>query len=262
VYRAADSLMMVVNASNRKKDLARIGMNVDNYNVFVDDVSDSMALLALQGPRAQEVLQPLAETDLSDIGYYRFAVATVAGVEDVIVSRTGYTGEDGFELYFDAEAAVQMWRALAENPAVTPCGLGARDTLRLEAGLALYGNDIDDKTTPLEAGLGWLVKFDKGDFVGRDVLLRQKETGVPRKLIGFTTDERAIPRHGMPVFVGAERVADVCSGTMSPTLGIPIGTTYLPSQQAKDGRKFEFEARGKRIPATVVKLPFYKRRGR
>jgi aminomethyltransferase len=262
VYRAADSLMMVVNASNRKKDLARIGMNVDNYNVFVDDVSDSMALLALQGPRAQEVLQPLAETDFSDIGYYRFAVATVAGVEDVIVSRTGYTGEDGFELYFDAEAAVQMWRALAENPAVTPCGLGARDTLRLEAGLALYGNDIDDKTTPLEAGLGWLVKFDKGDFVGRDVLLRQKETGVPRKLIGFTTDERAIPRHGMSVFVGAERVADVCSGTMSPTLGIPIGTTYLPSQQAKDGRKFEFEARGKRIPATVVKLPFYKRRGR
>lgn len=262
VYRAADSLMMVVNASNRQKDLARLGQNVDNYNVFLEDVTDTMALLALQGPRAQEVLEPLCDTDLTAIGYYRFAVGTVAGVEDVIVSRTGYTGEDGFELYFDAQAAGEMWRALAANPAVTPCGLGARDTLRLEAGLALYGNDIDDTVTPLEAGLGWLVKFDKGEFVGRDLLARQKERGVPRRLVGFTTDERVIPRHGMPVFSDGEKVSEVCSGTMSPTLGIPVGTTYLPTARAKEGTKFEFEARGRRVPARVVKLPFYKRSGR
>ncbi|HEX6252032.1 MAG TPA: glycine cleavage system aminomethyltransferase GcvT [Gemmatimonadaceae bacterium] len=262
VYRAADSVMMVVNASNRQKDLQRVQRYVDDYNMRLDDVSDAMALLALQGPRAQEVLQPLTELDLTTVGYYRFAVATVAGIDDVIVSRTGYTGEDGFELYFDATEGEPMWRALAASGSVTPCGLGARDTLRLEAGLALYGNDLDDTVTPLEAGLGWLVKLKKGEFAGRDALVRQRDVGVPRRLVGFTTKERAIPRHGMPVFSRGENVGEVCSGTMSPTLGIPIGTTYLPTGSAKDGTEFEFEVRGRRVPATVTKLPFYKREGR
>lgn len=262
VYRAADMLMMVVNASNREKDLKLVERYVDDYNMQLDDMSDEMALLALQGPRAQEVLQPLTELDLTTVGYYRFAVAAVAGIEEVIVSRTGYTGEDGFELYFDATEGEPMWRALTASGNVTPCGLGARDTLRLEAGLALYGNDLDDTVTPLEAGLGWLVKLKKGEFVGRDALVRQKDIGVPRRLVGFTTKERAIPRHGMPVFAGGENVGEVCSGTMSPTLGIPIGTTYLPTGRAKEGAKFEFEVRGRRVPATVTKLPFYKRESR
>jgi aminomethyltransferase len=262
VYRAADSLMMVVNASNRAKDLDRVNLNVDDYNAFIEDMSDAMALLALQGPRAQAVLQPLTDLDLASIGYYRFAVGTVAGVDDVIVSRTGYTGEDGFELYFDALEGEGMWRALTAGGNVTPCGLGARDTLRLEAGLTLYGNDIDDTVTPLEAGLGWLVKLKKGEFVGREALVRQREIGVPRRLVGFTTKERVIPRHGMPVFWKGENVGDVCSGTMSPTLGIPIGTTYLPTDGAREGAEFEFEVRGRRVPATVMKLPFYKRESR
>lgn len=262
VYRAADSVMMVVNASNRHKDLHRVQQHGDDYNMRLEDVSDAMALLALQGPRAQEILQPLTELDLTTVGYYRFGVATVAGIEDVIVSRTGYTGEDGFELYFDATEGEPMWRALTASGSVTPCGLGARDTLRLEAGLALYGNDLDDTVTPLEAGLSWLVKLKKGEFVGRDALVRQKDIGVPRRLVGFTTKERAIPRHGMPVFSGGENVGEVCSGTMSPTLGIPIGTTYLPTDRAKEGSEFEFETRGRRVPARVTKLPFYKRESR
>jgi aminomethyltransferase len=259
VYRAADMLMVVVNASNREKDLRLVQRYVDDYNMRLDDVTEVMSLLALQGPRAEEVLQPLTELDLTTVGYYRFGITTVADVPDVIVSRTGYTGEDGFELYFDATDAERMWRALMAGGQVTPCGLGARDTLRLEAGLALYGNDIDDTVTPLEAGLGWIVKLKKGEFVGREALARQKDVGVPRRLVGFTTMERVIPRHGMPVFSRGEKVSEVCSGTMSPTLAIPIGTTYLPTQRAKEGTEFEFEARGRRIAATVTKLPFYRR---
>lgn len=262
VYRAADYLLIVVNASNRRKDWARLALNVDDYNAELEDVSNTIALLALQGPLAQEILQPLTDLDLSRIGYYRFDVGTVAGVTEVIVSRTGYTGEDGFELYFDGADGETVWRALTESGRVTPCGLGARDTLRLEAGLALYGNDIDDTVTPLEAGLGWLVKFDKGDFVGRDALVRQRQAGVPRKLVGFTTNERAIPRHGYPVFLNGKDVGSVGSGTMSPTLGRPIGTTYLPTANAKEKTEFEFEARGRRVAATVVKMPFYKRERR
>ncbi|CAN5164453.1 glycine cleavage system aminomethyltransferase GcvT [soil metagenome] len=262
VYRAADMVMIVVNASNRQKDLTRIHRYEDDYNMRLDDMSDEMALLALQGPRAEEVLQPLTDLDLTTVGYYRFAVATVAGIEDVIVSRTGYTGEDGFELYFDATEGEPMWRALTASGSVTPCGLGARDTLRLEAGLTLYGNDIDDTVTPLEAGLGWVVKLKKGEFVGREALVRQKDIGVPRRLVGFTTKERVIPRYGMPVFSKGEKVSEVCSGTMSPTLGIPIGTTYLPTDRAKEGTRFEFEVRGRSAAATVTTLPFYKREGR
>ena len=176
----------------------------------------------------------------------------------MLISRTGYTGEDGFELYFDAAHAELMWKALTAHTDVSPAALGARDSLRLEMGMALYGNDIDDTVTPLEAGLGWLVKLQKGDFVGRDALVRQKEQGIPRKLVGFTSSERAFPRHGYPVFQGGTPSGIVRSGTMSPTLGIPIGTCYLPTAGSKEGSALEIEIRGKRVPATVVKMPFYK----
>jgi aminomethyltransferase len=179
-------------------------------------------------------------------------------VRDVTVSRTGYTGEDGFELYFAAEHAERVWNALVGTGEVTPCGLGARDSLRLEMGMALYGNDIDTTTTPLEANLGWLVKLAKGDFVGRDALAAQKERGVPRKLVGFTTAERSFPRHGYAVFYEGAPSGVVCSGTLSPTLNVPIGTCYLPAAGAKEGTPFEIEIRGKRVGATVVKPPFYK----
>jgi aminomethyltransferase len=258
VYRMPDRVMMVVNASNREKDVAHIARHLARFGASLDDVSDDIALLALQGPRAEEILAPLTDVDLSSIAYYHFAEGYVAGAP-AIVSRTGYTGEDGFELYHDAQHATQMWNALLGTGKVTPCGLGARDTLRLEAGLALYGNDIDVSTTPLEAGLGWLVKLQKGDFVGRDALVRQKELGIPRKLVGFTTTERGVPRHGYPVLYHDQPTDIVRSGTMSPTLGAPIGTTYLPTSGAKEGTAFEVEVRGRKVPATVVKMPFYKR---
>jgi aminomethyltransferase len=258
VYRMPDRLMIVVNASNREKDFAHISRYLSRFDASLDNVSDDIALLALQGPLAEEILQPLTDLDLSAIRYYHFDEGHVAGAP-CLVSRTGYTGEDGFELYHDAQHAPQLWNALLGAGSVTPCGLGARDTLRLEAGLALYGNDIDDTVTPLEAGLGWLVKMQKGDFVGHDALARQKEQGITRKLVGFTSADRAIPRHGYPVFYHNEQTDIVRSGTMSPTLGTPIGTTYLPLSGAKEGAFFEVEVRGKRVGAVVVKMPFYRR---
>ena len=258
VYRMPDRVMIVVNASNREKDLAHIVQHVRRFDAQLDDVSDDIALLALQGPLAAKVLQPLTDLDLSRIAYYHFDEGHVAGAP-CLVSRTGYTGEDGFELYHDAQHATQIWNALLATGKVTPCGLGARDTLRLEAGLALYGNDIDDTTTPLEAGLGWLVKIQKGDFVGRDALLRQKEQGIRRRLVGFTTTDRAIPRHGYPVLYDGAQTDIVRSGTMSPTLGKPIGTTYVPFAAAAPGTPIEVDVRGKRVSAAVTRLPFYKR---
>lgn len=258
VYRFDDHLMMVVNASNKDKDLAHITEHKHHFDCSIDDVSAQIALLALQGPIAQDILSKYTDIDLDSIKYYHFSVGTVAGVPNVIVSRTGYTGEDGFELYFDASRAVEIWNTLTADGAVTPTGLGARDTLRLEMGMALYGNDIDDTTTPYEAALGWLVKMKKGDFVGKDALERQKTAGVPRKLVGFTMSDRAFPRHGYPVLYNGEPSGEVRSGTMSPSLGIPIGTAYLPFDVAKEGTEFEVEIRGKRIPATVQKMPFYK----
>jgi aminomethyltransferase len=258
VYRMADRLMVVVNASNREKDLAHVSRYLERFDALLDDVSDDIALLALQGPNAEAILRPLTDAELGSIQYYHFVEATVAG-HPCIVSRTGYTGEDGFELYHDAQHGPDVWNALMAGGQVTPCGLGARDTLRLEAGLALYGNDIDDTTTPLEGGLGWLVKMDKGDFVGRAALARQKEQGIPRKLVGFTCTERAIPRHGHSVLHDGRYVDTVRSGTMSPTLGTPIGTTYLPFAAAKEGTPIQIDVRGKKVAAKVVKMPFYRR---
>ena len=257
VYRFADRIMMVVNASNATKDFNHISRHADSFGVHLMDASDETALLAVQGPKAAEILQSLTATDLSTIKYYHFVEGAVAG-HAAIISRTGYTGEDGFELYIPNESAIPLWEALLATGRVTPAGLGARDTLRLEMGMALYGNDIDDTTTPLEAGLAWLVKLNKGDFVGRDALVAQKERGLVRRLVGFTMPERSFPRHGYPVFYDGAPSGEVRSGTMSPTLGIPIGTAYLPLAGTKEGTSFEIEIRGKRLPAMVVKPPFYK----
>jgi aminomethyltransferase len=257
VYRFADKVMMVVNASNLDKDLAHISRHAARFGVTIENVSDEMGLLALQGPQAAKILQPLTKTDLSTIKYYHFAEGEVAGMP-MIISRTGYTGEDGFELYHNTSFSSRLWDKLMAAGDVTPAGLGARDTLRLEMGMALYGNDIDDTVTPLEANLQWLVKLKKGEFVGSKVLEAQKANGVKKKLVGFTMSDRNIARHGYPVFANGEPSGVVCSGTMSPTLGIPIGTAYLPTELAKEGNTFEIEIRGKRVPATVVKPPFYK----
>ena len=258
VYRYADYLMMVVNASNAAKDYAHIAAQRGAFDATLEDISDTVALLALQGPRAPEILAPLTSLDLNGIEYYHFGLGVVAGIPNVTVSRTGYTGEDGFELYFAGSQARTMWDALTKNGDVTPAGLGARDTLRLEMGMALYGNDIDDTVTPLEANLAWIVKLAKGDFTGRNALVRQKAAGVKKKLVCFTLSERAIARHGYPVFFGGTPSGSVCSGTMSPSLGVAIGTCYLPAAGAKEGTSFEIDVRGSRVTATVVKPPFYK----
>lgn len=257
VYRFHDRVLMVVNASNAEKDLAHIARHARDFGVSITDASEDIALLAVQGPHAARLLQTLTATDLSAIRYYHFADGEVAG-QPALISRTGYTGEDGFELYVGNAAAAPLWQALLATGEVHPAGLGARDTLRLEMGMALYGNDIDDTVTPLEANLGWLVKWGKGDFVGREALAAQKERGIPRKLVGFTMEARTFPRHGYPVSYQNEPSGIVCSGTMSPTLGIPIGTCYLPTAAAREGTTFEVEIRGRRHSATVVKLPFYK----
>jgi aminomethyltransferase len=259
VYKFADRIVMVVNASNREKDYAHITIHAARFGVQTADISDDITLLALQGPIAEEVLQPLVDVDLSGIGYYWHSWGHVKGMH-ALISRTGYTGEDGFELYFDPRFAEPIWNLLTAAGKVTPAGLGARDTLRLEMGMALYGNDIDDTVTPLEANLGWLTKLGKEDFVGREALLRQKQHGLSRRLVGFTVDDgRSIARHGYPVFHEGDPSGAVCSGTMSPSLGIPIGTAYLPMKGAKEGSKLEVDVRGKRVAATVVKPPFYKK---
>jgi aminomethyltransferase len=258
VYRYPEHVMLVVNASNADKDFAHIEAQRSAFDATLEDISDTVALLALQGPRAQQVLQPMTSIDLEQIAYYHFATGSVAGIDGVTVSRTGYTGEDGFELYFPGTHGPRMWEALTRGGDVTPCGLGARDTLRLEMGMALYGNDIDDTVTPLEANLAWIVKLAKGEFTGREALVRQKSEGVKQKLVCFTIAERAIPRHGYPVFYGGSASGTVCSGTMSPSLGVAIGTCYLPTAAAKEGTGFEVDVRGTRVGATVVKPPFYK----
>lgn len=258
VYRAADHLMMVVNASNKDKDFAHISKQVSRFDAKLEDVSDDVALLALQGPNAQAILSRHTDVKLDEIKYYYFTRGTVGGVKDVIVSRTGYTGEDGFELYFDPAHAAAMWKLLTSAGDVTPAGLGCRDSLRLEMGMALYGNDIDDTTTPLEAGLQWLVKMKKGDFAGRAALEAQKAAGLTRKLVGFTIAERAFPRHGYPVFVNGEPSGEVRSGTMSPSCGVGIGTAYVPFAHAKPGNTLEIDIRGKRAVGTIVETPFWK----
>lgn len=258
VYRyAADHLMMVVNGSNKDKDLAHIQQYKGKFDCTLVDVSDDIGLLAMQGPQAQEILQALTPKALDEIKYYWFTETTVAGIP-MTLSRTGYTGEDGFELYHDAKDSEKLWAALMATGRITPTGLGCRDSLRLEMGMALYGNDIDDTITPLEAGLGWLVKMKKGDFVGRAALEAQKAAGITRKLVGFTFEEKAIPRHGYPVFVNGAPSGIVMSGIMSPSVGCGLGTAYVPAAHAKDGNTIEVEIRGKRVVGTITGFPFWK----
>jgi aminomethyltransferase len=260
VYKLRDSYMIVVNASNRDKDRDWINHHAAAFDVDVTDRSDAIALIAVQGPRAQNVLAGLTQTDLNGIAYYHFAEGEVVGAR-AIISRTGYTGEDGFELYVDSADAVKIWRRLLEAGAaegVIPAGLGARDSLRLEMGYALYGNDLDDKRTPLEAGLGWVTKFDKGDFLGRDALLKLKEAGVRQKLVGFVLKEKGFPRHGYEIRVHGEGVGEVTSGTVSPTLEKGVGLAYISADLAKPGTAIDIMVRDKAIPAEITRPPFYK----
>ncbi|HUR93773.1 MAG TPA: glycine cleavage system aminomethyltransferase GcvT [Gemmatimonadales bacterium] len=256
VYRFDDKLMIVVNASNTARAWEHIVAQKGGINVRLKDISAEVGLLAVQGPRAEETLRPLTDTPLGQIGYYRFMVGKVAGAQ-CFISRTGYTGEDGFELYCRERDTVAIWDAITAAGA-QPIGLGARDSLRLEMGYALYGNEIDDTITPLEAGLGWIVKLDKGaPFLGLDALRAQKRRGVTRRLVGFRLEGRGFPRHGFPTHHAGREADIVRSGTMSPSLGVGIGTTYLPADIARPGTRFEVECRGERLPAEVVKLPFW-----
>jgi len=263
---ADDEYLLVVNAANRHKDftyLTELAADLDDVDVI--DLSDDYAQLALQGPLAEEILQQLTPEDLSELKYYRFIEGSVAGTA-AIIARTGYTGEDGFELYLAPSDAPRLWRAIldrGQSHDVLPAGLGARDTLRFEAGMSLYGNDIDNTTTPLEAGLGWIVKFKKGDYIGRDVLELQKEEGVERKLIGFEMQDRGIARHGYPVLLtedDAEPASYVTSGTQSPTLGKALGMAYLPIEATEVGTEFFVQIRNRNASARVIELPFYSRK--
>ena len=257
VYRFRDKLMLVVNAANVAKDWAHVSGYAGRFDVRLTDRSDDTALLALQGPRAQEALRPLCTgVDLETIAYYNFTTGEVAGVP-CIISRTGYTGEDGFELYHDPGEAGVLWEAITTRPGVSLTGLGARDSLRLEVFYPLYGNDIDDQTSPLEAGLGWIVKLNKPDFVGKQALVDQKAKGLTRKLVGFRLTEKGFPRHGMPVVVNGAEFGAVRSGTVSPSTGEAIGTAYLPVDRAAVGTAFAVDIRGRRVGARVVQPPFY-----
>jgi aminomethyltransferase len=260
VYRrGAEDLLVCVNAANRAKDFAWLADHAGGADVANE--SDDWAQLALQGPKAAALLATLTSLPLERIGTYRFAHGQVAGA-DCLVARTGYTGEDGFELFCRPDRAAALWDRLldAGRPhGIRPCGLGARDSLRLEMAYRLYGSDMDDGTSPLEAGLGWVVKLDKGPFVGRDALLRQKEHGLSRKLVGFRVTEAGIARHGYPVVHEGRPVGTVTSGTRSPSLGTSIGLAYVPPSLTAEGSTFAVEIRGRPVAATVVKTPFYTR---
>jgi aminomethyltransferase len=261
VYRlAVEEFMIVVNAGNIEGDF-EWASEAPRDGVTLENVSDRYALLALQGPKAVEILQPLTATPLHAIRYYGFARGEVDG-RPAILSRTGYTGEDGFELYVDPEHAPGLWDRLlaAGGPAgLVPAGLGARDTLRLEAGMALYGHEIDRTTTPWDAGLDWIVKLDKGDFVGREALLAAIAEGPAQKLVGFEMVGRGIARDGHPIVVDGAVVGEVTSGTFSPTFERAIGMGYVDTAFAAPGTALEIDVRGKLVAARVVKLPFYKR---
>ncbi|WP_226064292.1 glycine cleavage system aminomethyltransferase GcvT [Kaistella polysaccharea] len=260
VYKMNDEkYFVVVNASNIEKDWNHISKHNEKFGATLTNASDEMSLLAIQGPKASETLQKLTDINLSEIPYYHFTVGTIAGVSDVIISNTGYTGSGGFEIYFNNEDALKLWEAIVEAGeefGLVPCGLASRDTLRLEKGFCLYGNDIDDTTSPLEAGLGWITKFDK-DFVDKEYFSKQKEEGIKKKLVGFEMQERAIPRHDYLV-VDAEgnEIGKVTSGTMSPMKNVGIGLAYVATDHNKVGSDIFIQIRNKNVPAKVVKTPF------
>lgn len=261
IYRIDEkTYMLVVNASNIEKDWNWIS-KYNTKGVEMHNISDKTSLLAVQGPKAAEALQDLTEINLASMEYYTFTKGTFAGVENVVVSATGYTGAGGFEIYCDNEHAEKVWNAVFEAGApfnIKPVGLGARDTLRLEMGFCLYGNDIDDQTSPMEAGLGWVTKFTK-DFTNANALLNEKEAGVKRKLIGFEMIDRGIPRHDYQIADEAGNIiGKVTSGTQSPSLQKAIGMGYVPKEYAKEGSDIYILIRDNKVKAKVVKFPFYK----
>ncbi|HZS76693.1 MAG TPA: glycine cleavage system aminomethyltransferase GcvT [Ktedonobacteraceae bacterium] len=262
IYKLADNhYMLVVNAANIEKDFAWVEQQARNFDVNVTNQSDTTALLALQGPEAQAILQPLTSIDLSGIRYYHFAPGEVDGIH-CIISRTGYTGEDGFELYCAPVDVAKLWRdllAAGKERGLLPAGLGARDTLRLEAGYCLYGHELDDNTNPLEAGLGWTVKLNKGDFICRDALQQAKEQGLSKKLVGIEMVDRGVVRGGYAIYDGDRQIGTVTSGAPSPTLNKNIGMGYVETADATPGKQVQIDIRGKRAAAQIVALPFYKR---
>ncbi|MCF8273527.1 MAG: glycine cleavage system aminomethyltransferase GcvT [Flavobacteriaceae bacterium] len=261
VYKIKEfTYLLVVNASNIEKDWKWI-QSKNNIGANMRNLSDDYSLLAIQGPKAVEAMQSLSSHDLSAIPFYNFIVGDFAGIEYVIISATGYTGSGGFEIYCKNSEVKQIWDKVFEAGkayGIKPIGLAARDTLRLEMGYCLYGNDIDDTTSPIEAGLGWITKFTK-DFTNSEALKSQKEHGPKRKLIAFELDERGVPRHGYDIVdANGVKIGDVTSGTMSPSLNKGIGLGYVPTAFAEVGSKINIQIRKNAVPATVVKLPFYK----
>jgi aminomethyltransferase len=262
VYRTGEEeYLLVVNAANTDKDFEWIREHASG-NVTVTNMSVETAQLALQGPIAEQVLQKFTQTDLSEIKFFKFKQNVMITGVPVLVSRTGYTGEDGFELYMPAEGAAKVWNAILEagkEEGVLPCGLGARDTLRFEARLPLYGQELSPSITPIEAGLGFAVKPEKGEFIGRDVLARQKAEGAPRKLVGLEMIDRGIPRAHYPVHADGRQIGEVTTGTQSPTLKKNVGLALIEAAYAELGREVDVEIRGKKLKAKIVPTPFYKR---
>lgn len=263
VYKLADDrLMLVINAANIGKDLDWLHKHVEG-DVTIENISDDTALLALQGPLAEKILQRLTPVDLTQLKSFHFVPDAQVGDATALISRTGYTGEDGFELYVPAEQAVDLWEQLmnaGREDGLVPAGLGARDTLRFEARLPLYGQELSANITPIEAGLSFFVKLDKGDFIGREALELQKLHGAPRKLVGIEMIDRGIPRPHYPVYAGGEPIGEVTSGTQSPTYKTNVGLALIKSEYAALGTEVEVEIRGKRLRARVVKTPFHARR--
>jgi aminomethyltransferase len=265
VYRMNDNEcthMIVANASNIEKDFKAFSSRLSG-DVKLEDASDRTGLLSVQGPNSIKTLQKLTDTDLASIQYYHFAEGKMAGI-DAIISRTGYTGEVGFEIFFtvDGNNYEKLWNAIfdaGKDFGIMPIGLGARDTLRLEMGYCLYGNDIDETTNPIEAGLGWITKIDKGDFIGRDSIIKAKQK-ITRKLVGFRMDENAIPRHGYEIQSESGKIGGVTSGTFSPSLEVGIGLGYVETPKAAENSQIFIDVRGKKAPAHVVKLPFVEKK--
>lgn len=262
IYRVGEEeYLLVVNASNLEKDWKWIESH-NSFGADMKNISDDYSLLAIQGPKAVDAMQSLTPVDLSGIPFYHFETAEFAGVQDIIISATGYTGSGGFEIYCKNENAKQVWDKVFEAGAghgIKPIGLAARDTLRLEMGYCLYGNDIDDTTSPIEAKLGWITKFTK-DFINAENLKQQKENGTERKLVAFELTEKGIPRQGYDIVDSdGQKIGHVTSGTMSPSLGKGIGLGYVPTDIAKAGNNVHIQIRKKAVPATLVKLPFYKK---
>ena len=254
VYKISEEeYFLVVNASNIDKDWNWIASHNDVKAEMINE-SDTIGLLAVQGPEAAKLLQPLTDVDLSAIDFYHFKIGSIAGIDNAIISATGYTGSGGFELYVPDDRLVDLWKAIDAQP----CGLGARDTLRLEKGYCLYGNDIDDTTSPLEAGLGWITKLKKdADFNSKSIFIEQKENGISKKLVGFKVDDRRVPRHGYVILNEDEKeIGVVTSGTQSPSLEVPIGLGYVPTEYAAVGSTILISTGRKNLKATICKIPF------